>query len=96
MNVIDLQNAMGRLTKAERDAVHAMLTALAQHFLHRRPAGLELREAIDRAIAAVTSKPDAATPDMLRCLSGIRRALFPDAAPYTPWLADSALERQPA
>ncbi|HWA80085.1 MAG TPA: FUSC family protein [Acetobacteraceae bacterium] len=95
MSVIDLQNEMNRLTKAERDAVRAALAALATHFLHREPAGPKLRGVIDHAIATVTCRPGSATPDLLRYLSGIRRGLFPDSAPYTPWLADSVEERQP-
>ena len=79
--------------------VGAMLAALAAYF--RRPCrgAAELRAALDRAMGAVTREPGAATPRLLLQLSGIRRALFPDAPPYEPEGtegAEGAPEGQPA
>ncbi len=96
VSIVDLQSHMHGLAQAGRDAVRAMLAALAAYFLRREPAGPQLQEAIDRAIAEVTRDPIAATPDLLRCLSGIRRGVFPNADPYTPWLTEPMTEAQPA
>jgi uncharacterized membrane protein YccC len=93
------RGGMAGLTEAGRKEVGAMLGALAAHFRRPRAGGAALRAAIDRAIGAVTRDPGAATPSLLLQLSGIRRALFPDAPPYAPESADgaeSAREGQPA
>ncbi|HTU55917.1 MAG TPA: FUSC family protein [Acetobacteraceae bacterium] len=105
VNVVDLQaeaarhGGMAGLTDAGRKEVGAMLAALAAHFRKPRAGGAALRTAIDRAIAAVTREPGAATPSLLLQLSGIRRGLFPDAPPYAPEDAEGAAgapEGQPA
>jgi len=87
------------LTEAGRKEVGAMLAALAAYFRRPRRGAAGLRAAIDRALEAVTREPGAATPRLLLQLSGIRRALFPDAPPYAPEEAadeEGMREGQPA
>ena len=94
VNVVDLQavvalqadaaghGGMAGLTDAGRKEVGAMLAALAGYFRRPRAGAAGLRAAIDRAMGVVTREPGAATPGLLLQLSGILRALFPDAPPY--------------
>jgi uncharacterized membrane protein YccC len=87
------------LTEAGRKEVGAMLAALAAYFRRPRRGAAGLRTAIDQALEAVTREPGAATPRLLLQLSGIRRALFPDAPPYAPEEAgdeEGMREGQPA
>jgi len=105
VSVVALQAELAHqttLTEAGRKEVGAMLAALAGYFRRPRAGAAGLRTAIDRAMGAVTRDPGATTPRLLLQLSGIRRALFPDAPPYAPDAAtgvgeaESLREGQPA
>jgi len=85
-NIVNLQRDAATLPERPRRAVRTMLDAIASHYRRRGldeadPALLGL---IDRAIAAVTEDPAAATRELLLRLGGIRRGLFPNAPPYAP------------
>ena len=86
INIVDLQRAAAGLPAEARHAVRVMLDAIAQHYRQRRSekASPGLLAAIDRAISAATREPVSGIRDVLVQLGGIRRGLFPDAAPYAP------------
>jgi hypothetical protein len=91
VNIIGLQHDTMGQPEQLRLAVRTMLDAIATHYRRRSldQADARLLEVIDRAIAAVVQAPGTMTRELLLRLSGIRRGLFPNAAPYAP---EAALE----
>jgi uncharacterized membrane protein YccC len=84
VNVVDLQRDGADLKGAARAAMDDLLDAIAAYYRDRapRPAEPALLEAIDRAIGEATGSSIAAVRSVLLQLVGIRRAMFPEAAPY--------------
>ncbi len=88
LNIVALRRTRRRVPAAAREEIDAMLDALAVHFRARarraKPDGTALLACIDRALAAITPGPGAqgAMQGAMLALVGIRRALFPAAAPY--------------
>lgn len=89
INVVELRRDRRQLSPDAREAVERLLAALASHFHGRAPhPSAELLATVDAAF-------DAAAEDLrhpshraaLMGLVGIRRGLFPDAAPYRSSLA---------
>ncbi len=84
INVVELRRDRRRLTPPAREAVEALLAAVARHAesgAARPPADLLAR--IDRALDAVGADPCAPGHDAaLMGLVGLRRGLCPDASPY--------------
>ncbi|CAX26092.1 putative efflux transporter permease, aromatic acid exporter family [Methylorubrum extorquens DM4] len=84
INVVELRRDRRRLPKAAREAVEALLTALSRHFRAKpETAGPDLLDTIDAALDAVSAEArQAPGRAALMGLVGIRRGLFPGAAPY--------------
>lgn len=84
VNVVDLQRDGADLKGEARIAMDDLLDAVARYYRHRAPLPAEpaLLEAIDRAIREAAGASIAAVRSVLLQLVGIRRALFPEAAPY--------------
>ncbi|WP_232628732.1 FUSC family protein [Methylobacterium sp. Leaf118] len=84
INIVELRRDRRRLSRPARAAVEALLADLAHHF--ESPAAdpsPSLRDTLDRALDAVSGEgQQAAGRAALMGLVGIRRGLFPDAAPY--------------
>jgi uncharacterized membrane protein YccC len=78
-NILEAHAARGRLSPTARRAVDALLMRLARHY-RRRPGGSQegIAAAIEKAARAVGSGGDAKA---LLALSGLSRALFPQAPP---------------
>ncbi|HUN39440.1 MAG TPA: FUSC family protein [Acetobacteraceae bacterium] len=91
INVLGLQRVAMDLPEQLRAALHTMMDAIARHYRRRNldQADAGLLAVIDRAIAAVVEDPAGMSRELLLQLSGIRRGLFPNAAPYT---RETALE----
>lgn len=84
INVVELRRDRRRLSKPARDAVERLLAALSRHFgnVADKPTA-DLLNAIDAALDQVSA--DGRQPAgraALLGLVGVRRGLFPDAAPY--------------
>ncbi|KQT45505.1 fusaric acid resistance protein [Methylobacterium sp. Leaf456] len=84
INVVELRRDRRRLPKAAREAVEALLVALARHFRAKPAApGPDLLDTIDAALDAVSVEArQAPGRAALMGLVGIRRGLFPQADPY--------------
>ena len=84
VNIIGLQRDAVHLPEQLRRAIRTMLDGVATHY--RRPnlnqADPALLEIIDRVIATAVLDPATMSRELLLQLSGIRRGLFPNAAPY--------------
>ncbi|WCS28653.1 FUSC family protein (plasmid) [Methylobacterium sp. NMS14P] len=86
INVVELRRDRRRLSEPARQAVEALLAALARHFGAEpdRPAP-GLLDTVDGALDAVSRDArQAPGRAALMALVGIRRGLFPDAPPYRP------------
>lgn len=83
INVVELRRDRGRLPKAAREAVEALLAALARHFRAKpETPGPDLLDTIDAALDAVSVEArQAPARAALMGLVGIRRGLFPEAGP---------------
>jgi uncharacterized membrane protein YccC len=94
-HIIGLQHDAMRLPEQVRRAVHTMLDAIAAHYRRRSldQADPVLLGVIDRAISAAVQDPATMTRDLLLQLGGIRRGLFPNAAPYTRETAPGLSQR---
>jgi len=96
LNVLDLHAAAGVVEDGPARSIRGVLSAVAQAFEHRfsgKPIESEtsLLHAIDRAIGELAAMPIRRAP--LRgftALIGLRRNLYPDAAPYAPGEAGAA------
>jgi uncharacterized membrane protein YccC len=91
LNVVDLQRDKDALPAPAQHAVAQALDGVAAHYRARAGRGVAvtpgpaLCAAIDAAIAAVTASPATGQRRIVLLeLVGIRRGLFPDAAPYAP------------
>ena len=87
VNIVELRRLRAPLPEATRAAVNAMLGGISAHYRQPRshPAHPQLLVITDAAIAAVAGTAMIeALPDLMRALVGLRRALFPGAAPYVP------------
>jgi uncharacterized membrane protein YccC len=93
LNIVDLRRARHVLPAVVTQALDGVLDGIAQVFRARARSPLAQQVApppallrrIDDAIAEVTAAtPQAQQRDALLGLSGIRRGLFPSAAPYAP------------
>lgn len=84
INVVELRRNRRRLSGPARAAVERLLAALARHFQGRAEAPpADILDAIDAALDAVRHDAGQATGrTALMGLVGIRRGLFPEAAPY--------------
>ncbi len=84
VNIIGLQRDAMYLPEQLRRAIRAMLDAIAAHYRERTldQADAALLNVIDRVIATAVQDPATKTRDLLLQLGGIRRGLFPNAAPY--------------
>ncbi|GLS45949.1 FUSC family protein [Methylobacterium brachythecii] len=84
INVVELRRDRRSLTRDARMAIEALLASLAAHFhsaVATPPDGLLVD--IDAALDAVIADPMRTARDAaLMGLVGVRRGLFPDAAPY--------------
>jgi uncharacterized membrane protein YccC len=100
INMVDLQSDREALPLPVRAAVDDVLAGAARHFAAQAEAGRvqqpvpELLTDIDRAFDVAVEVPGTHGRDLLLQLVGIRRGLFPDAAPYrrTPDPHDLASE----
>ena len=89
INVVELRRDRRHLAPEARRAVERLLAATARHFGGRaaRPPA-DLLAAIDLALDATAAAPDRpGHRAALLGLVGLRRGLFPEAAPYAPRLA---------
>ncbi len=93
LNIVDLRRARHVLPQAAIQALDGVLDGIAQVFASRARSPLRqvgpppqaLLRRIDEAIAEVVAVvPPAQQRDALLGLGGIRRGLFPGAAPYIP------------
>jgi uncharacterized membrane protein YccC len=91
LNIVDLRRARRALQPAASAGVTRVLDGLAEHFracTQQRRAltpGAELLDRIDFALGtAAADLSGSGQRDALLGLVGIRRGLFPDAAPYLP------------
>jgi len=84
INLVELRRDRRHLPGEARAAVEALLGTLAGHFRAKPAAAApELLTRIDDALAAVSRGPQRPSGHAaLMGLVGIRRGLFPDAAPY--------------
>ena len=87
LNIIDLRRARRRLAPRTLEAIDDMLNSLAiaarQHAGGAMPDGLLAK--VDAALAQAVQEPAGkAREDALIGITGIRRGLFPHAAPYAP------------
>ncbi|SFH10178.1 FUSC family protein [Methylobacterium gossipiicola] len=84
INLVELRRDRRHLPREARAAVEALLGTLAGHFRAKPAAAApELLTRIDDALAAVSRGPQRPSGHAaLMGLVGIRRGLFPDAAPY--------------
>ncbi|GJD91125.1 FUSC family protein [Methylobacterium hispanicum] len=84
INVVELRRDRRRLSGPARAAVERLLAALARHFQGGAEAPpADILDAIDAALDAVRHDAGQATGrTALMGLVGIRRGLFPEAAPY--------------
>lgn len=87
LNIVDLRRARHVLSERTVGAVDAVLDRLAREFRQDggRPKTKALLSDIDHALSLTMEEPDETIRrDALIGLSGVRRGLFPDAAPYEP------------
>jgi uncharacterized membrane protein YccC len=90
LNMADLQRDRAAMPLPVRAAADDVLAGTASHFAAQATAGRVLEPAskllddIDRALDGVVEVPGARGRDVMLQLVGIRRGLFPDAAPYSP------------
>lgn len=98
LNMTMLQEVRPQLGRAEA-ALRPLMAALARHFA-RRPdvdaaAEAQLLETLDNALRAVCAGPhDAVQCEALAALTGMRRDLFPQAAPWQPALYEIATDEE--
>jgi uncharacterized membrane protein YccC len=101
LNIIDLRAAADAVDPERRREMQATLFGVAESYERRlleqrpgdpaRPVGTALLSAIDHAIATLSAS--AAQASRIRgfaALTGLRRNLYPDAAPYAPPLERTA------
>jgi uncharacterized membrane protein YccC len=85
LNIIDLRRARHGVTPPVRARIDILLDALAETYRSRPRRGPDqaaLLETVDDALAAVANAgPEPGRSDALLGLVGIRRGLFPEAAP---------------
>ncbi|MFF8802011.1 MULTISPECIES: FUSC family protein [unclassified Methylobacterium] len=95
INLVELRRDRRQLSGPARAAVEALLVALARHFRSAAVPPPALLDAIDASLDAVSADArQAPGRAALMGLVGIRRGLFPDAAPYraaTPSTPDAEL-----
>jgi hypothetical protein len=84
VNVLGLQRDAEHQPEPLRHVLRTLLDAIADHYGRRNLAWADaaLLVGIDGAIATVVQSPATMSRDLLLQLSGIRRALFPNAPPY--------------
>jgi hypothetical protein len=80
MNVVRLREAAERLPAALEDPVAAALAAVAAHARGRMPP-VEALMRLDAALARAMPEGGGPARDAALALSGLRRALFPEAPP---------------
>ena len=95
INLVELRRDRRQLSVPGRAAVEALLAALARHFRSAAAPPPALLDTIDASLDAVSADArQAPGRAALMGLVGIRRGLFPDAAPYrasTPSIPDAEL-----
>ena len=95
INLVELRRDRRQLSGPGRAAVEALLAALARHFRSAAAPPPALLDTIDASLDAVSADARRAPGRAaLMGLVGIRRGLFPDAAPYrasTPSIPDAEL-----
>ena len=90
INLIDLQQVAARLTERGREAMVRVLTATARHFRYfargrRHILSPDLLRDIDALVADILLLGSGADRTKgLAAIVGLRRDLYPDAAPYSP------------
>ncbi|MGN6551041.1 MAG: FUSC family protein [Pararhizobium sp.] len=89
LNLIELQRHRGELQKPAADAVSDLLAGVAGHYRALREkqpvAEADLLPVIDHALSEASAQEQ--TPHKARIvltIAGVRRALFPNAEPYSP------------
>ncbi|PXW53066.1 FUSC family protein [Methylobacterium sp. B4] len=95
INLVELRRDRRQLSGPARAAVEALLAALARHFRSAAAPPPDLLDTIDASLDAVSADArEAPGRAALMGLVGIRRGLFPDAAPYrasTPSIPNAEL-----
>ncbi|MEE7459517.1 fusaric acid resistance protein [Methylorubrum populi] len=95
INLVELRRDRRQLSGPARAAVEALLAALARHFRSAAAPPPALLDTIDASLDAVSADArEAPGRAALMGLVGIRRGLFPDAAPYrasTPSIPNAEL-----
>jgi uncharacterized membrane protein YccC len=90
INMVDLQRDREAMPRRVRGAVDDVLFGIASHYAaqaavgHVRKPAAELLRDIDRATDGAVAVQSANARDVLLQLVGLRRGLFPNAAPYAP------------
>ena len=85
LNIVDLRAARHGLPAESLGAVDRLLDGVAAHFAGRAAEpGPALLAALDGALRTVLSRPGPGRGAAVLGLVGLRRALFPAAAPYAP------------
>jgi uncharacterized membrane protein YccC len=84
VNIIGLQRDLPHLSEQLRRAVRTMLDGIANHYRRRNlnQADAALLGIIDGVISAAVQDPATVSRELVLQLGGIRRGLFPNAAPY--------------
>ena len=91
VNIIGLQRDEAHLPERLRRSVRTMMDAIAAHYRRHNldQADDALLSRIDGAIATAVQDPATMTRELLLRLGGIRRGLFPNAAPYAQALEET-------
>ena len=95
-NVLMLQGERGKLRGASAASLGAVLSGIADFYDGRIDAGKpleppdDLRQSIDDSLKTIALEDDRRGADSIDALVGLRRALFPDAAPPASWQAAEA------
>lgn len=92
-NVLMLQNERKKLRGASAASIGAVLSGIADFYRGRIEAGRPLdprdglRQSIDESLNIITLEDERRGTESIDALVGLRRALFPDAAPPASWHA---------
>ncbi|MBB3561049.1 putative membrane protein YccC [Rhizobium sp. BK512] len=95
-NVLVLQNERKKLRGASAASLGAVLSGIADFYHGRIEAGRAvdpqdgLRQSIDDSLKIIALEDDMRGAESIDALVGVRRALFPDAAPPASWQAAEA------
>lgn len=89
LNLIELQRHRAELSDAATEAVTDLLAGVAAHYralrLKQPVFEADLLSVIDHALAEASAQtPTPHKPRIVLTIAGVRRALFPNAAPYSP------------